>query len=223
MRSAFLEGHRELDRHMYVGSLYQFETNNLEHFACARCGASDRDRLSALYLRGRLVGGDVLHVAPSRPLNRWLTARPGVTVRTADLMMPGVDDVVDLCAMMEYDDGRFDAFVCSHVLEHVDDDHKAMSELRRVLKPGGFGIAMVPVDVSLTEVVEDPTIKDPGDRVRVFGQWDRVRLYSKAGFVDRLESAGFRVLQLGAGHFGVDVFERNAIHPRSVLYVVERT
>lgn len=220
-RSGLLEGCRELDRHGYVHSFFQFETFNMEHYACNRCGATDRDRLYALYMRDRLFGGDVLHIAPSGPLDAWLRRQPGVTVRTADLLVGGVDDKIDICNMPEYVDGRFDAFICSHVLEHVDDDQAAMAELRRILKPGGWGITMVPIDLSLAEVVEDWSITDPSGRTRMFGQYDHVRLYSKAGFVERLESVGFRVLQLGIDHFGADTFERHGLHPRSVLYVVE--
>ncbi len=36
-----------------------------------------------------------------------------------------------------YDSNTFDVILCSHVLEHVPDDDKAMRELYRVLKPNG--------------------------------------------------------------------------------------
>ncbi len=39
-----------------------------------------------------------------------------------------------------YDSNTFDVILCSHVLEHVLDDDKAMRELYRVLKPNGWGI-----------------------------------------------------------------------------------
>jgi len=190
------------------------------------CDASDRDRLYALYFQKVMAHHDtpetVLDIAPKTSLTRFLKRRANVVVRTADLFMDGVDDKVDVTDMHVYSDGQFDVFICSHVLEHVDDDRAAMRELFRVLKPGGWGIAMVPIALGLTEIHEDPSLKDTASRWKYFGQGDHVRMYSKSGFVERLTSVGFSVDQLGASFFGDDAFARHAIHPRSVLYVVRK-
>ena len=95
-------------------------------------------------------------------------------------------DITDL----PFDDSRFDAIYCSHVLEHVPDDRKAMSELRRVLRPGGWAILQVPIKGIVT--FEDPAVTTPEDRERVFGQSDHVRIYG-LDFKDRLEEVGFKV------------------------------
>ncbi|MBK6634354.1 MAG: class I SAM-dependent methyltransferase [Chitinophagaceae bacterium] len=84
--------------------------------------------------------------------------------------MEGVDDKLDLQDLHLYKDHSFDVFVCSHILEHVDDDIKAMKELYRILKPGGWGIAMVPIIESVTETHEDPSIKEENLRLKYFGQ-----------------------------------------------------
>lgn len=67
----------------------------------------------------------------------------------------------------------FDAVVANHVLEHIPEDRKAMSEILRVLKPGGWAILQVSIEGE--ETFEAPTITDPAVRERLFGQHDHVR------------------------------------------------
>lgn len=218
---------RELDKHQYIHSIFQVETLNIEYYSCTECGASDRDRLYALYFQKRLRDTSnklfyVLDIAPTVAMNRFLKACGSLSVRTADLYMQGVDDKVDLTRMDIYPDERFDVFVCSHVLEHIHDDVAAMKELHRVLKTGGWGIVMVPINLGLKEIYEDNTITDKAGRWRHFGQDDHLRMYSKEGFIGRLKSVGFTVQQYGISWFGSDVFDRHGIHPRSVLYIVTK-
>ena len=89
--------------------------------------------------------------------------------------MPNVDDKIDVTNMTWSADGQFDAFVCSRVLEHVDDDIAAMKELHRVLKKGGWGIAMVPIHLGLQSVLHDPSTADDATRWKYFGQSDHVQ------------------------------------------------
>jgi ubiquinone/menaquinone biosynthesis C-methylase UbiE len=133
--------------------------------------------------------------------------------------MEGVDFVVDVTQMDEIPSNSYDMFICSHVLEHVDDDRKALSELFRILKPGGRGILMVPIVLKLEEIDEDPAITDEATRWRRFGQYDHVRLYSKAGFTQRIQDAGFTLHAHGVEYFGQDVFVECGISPKSVLYI----
>ena len=111
-------------------------------------------------------------------------------------------------------------FVCSHVLEHIPDDRKAMRELHRILKPDGFGIVMVPLVHGVDETHEDPAIDTIALRWKYFGLGDHVRQYGKRDFLARLASAGFAVDPLGIDHFGRQVFRRAGIAEDSVLYVV---
>ena len=67
-----------------------------------------------------------------------------------------------------------------------------MSEFFRVLRPGGWAILQVPVDSARSETFEDPSIDDPAERLRLFGQEDHVRIYG-GDYVDRLREAGFTV------------------------------
>jgi SAM-dependent methyltransferase len=216
---------RELDKHEHIHSLFQWETCNLEHYSCSRCGASDRDRLYALHLSAELSDGHerrLLDIAPSAPLTAFLKGFPHVKVRTADLNMPHADDKVDVTNMNIYADHEFDVFICSHVLEHVPDDAKAIRELYRILKPGGWGIAMVPIFLGISRDYEDPGITDVAGRWKHYGKDDHLRVYSRNGFVERLQAAGFDVQQLGASHFGAHRFRDAGIHPRSVLYIARK-
>ena len=202
------------------------ETMNRRRYSCSHCQAADRDRLYALYFRDYVRGGgslrSVLDIAPRPGLTRFLKASGVKTYRSADMIAHDADDRVDIQNMSVYADGQFQIFVCSHVLEHVADDIAAMRELHRVLAPDGWGICMVPINLSLSEVYEDASIVDEAGRWKHFGQNDHVRSYSKKGFVERLESAGFAVEQYGIAHFGREAFRQHGIHPRSVLYVVRK-
>lgn len=219
--------YEKLDQFGCIFSPFQCETINLLHYSCPVCGGSDRERLYSLYFQKEIpVVQDnfkLLDIAPSGSLANFIKNKySNINYRSADLMMTGVDDVIDITQMHLYEDNSFDFFICSHVLEHVSDDKKAMSELYRVLKPEGKGIAMVPIMLSLDEDYENPEIITPEGRWKHFGQDDHVRMYSKSGFINKLRSTGFLVHQLDLSFFGSEAFEKYGIHPRSVLYIVEK-
>ena len=213
----------QLRKYHYIHSIYKKETLNLKHYLCSHCNCTDRDRLYALYIEKIETGNiKILDIAPSKPLSAYLKSNTNFIVRTADLFMADADDKVDITDMRIYKDESFDAFICSHVLEHIEDDLKAMKELYRILNQGGWGIAMVPIDLALKEIYEDYSIKDEAGRWKHFGQHDHVRMYSKKGFIERLESVGFKVRQLDISFFGAEAFSKSGIHPRSILYVVNK-
>jgi len=133
----------------------------------------------------------LLHFAPEWCLESRLRQRAGLRYTTADLD-PTVGELQLDITDMALPDGSFDAILCSHVLEHVEDDGAAMRELRRVLTPGGWAIVMVPLDVNRAHTYEDPSITEPADREREFLQFDHLRLYAP-DIADRLESAGLEV------------------------------
>lgn len=209
-------------------SVYEYETLNVENFICPICGASDKARLYALFVKEKFKKSKVeerlklVHFAPEMGLQQFLRWDRRISYRSADLEREGVDDQVDLANMSIYSDLSLDAFICSHILEHIEDDQKAISELYRVLKSGGWGVIMVPILLTIKNTYEDLTKKTPEERLKHFGLEDHVRVYAKQDFIDRLITAGFHVLQLGVEHFGVDVFERCGLLKTSVLYVVEK-
>jgi dTDP-4-amino-4,6-dideoxygalactose transaminase/SAM-dependent methyltransferase len=220
---------RQLALHGSDLQISDFETCNSEAYQCPHCGGTDRDRLYALYLARALPKSvaaqenfKLLDIAPSAPLSNFIRRKFSICYRTADRFMKNVDDRVDITAMDLYAAGSFDAFICSHVLEHVEDDLKAIHELSRVLKPGGWGITMVPINVTLQDIRENPSYTTEAERWKHFGQGDHVRVYSRDGFVARLQKAGFVVRQFRQGNFENENFQRYGLSPTSVLYVVEK-
>jgi predicted SAM-dependent methyltransferase len=164
---------------------------------------------------------DIVDFAPAPSLQKYLKSNSKINYRSADLYMEGVDDTVDITNMKSYRDDRFDFFVCSHILEHVD-DNKALKELYRILKPGGSGILMTPIIDDDTVFDEDLTVTDIQERWRRFAQDDHVRLYSKSKFLERVRYAGFETMQLGYRDLGLLNFLRYGISLKSVLYIVSK-
>ncbi len=219
----------DLKKHAFDMELFaQAETLNLQQFACPYCRANDRTRLYALFIGAQAKGIGhgtklrMLDIAPAKTLRQLIRNLGCFDYRSADLLRTDVDDRVDITDMKPYADNSFDCFICSHVLEHVPDDRRAMRELFRVLKPGGWGIAMAPIVLSLRATIEDANLSDPAQRVRRFGQADHLRLYERSDFIDRLAQAGFNVSGLGYTHFGGDVFEKHGILQQSVLYICRK-
>jgi predicted SAM-dependent methyltransferase len=163
------------------------------------CGALERHRLVWLYLKERtdLFDGKprkMLHVAPEAVFKQLFARLLGEGYLTADLNDPAAMVKMDITEI-GYPVNSFDVVYCSHVLEHVPDDRKAMREFHRVLKPGGWAMLLVPIVAGETQ--EDMSITDPAERARVYGQADHVRNYG-ADFIDRLEEAGFAVTMTDA-------------------------
>ena len=166
-----------------------------ERVVCPGCGSRERHRASWLFLEERpdlLAGADsLLHFAPEAYVRDRLAATTGLRYITADLV-PGRGDLPLDLTDLKLPDAAFGAVLCSHVLEHVPDDRRAMRELHRILRPGGWAIVMVPLDLRLESTYEDPSITDPEGRVKAFLQFDHVRLYAPDIAV-RLSDAGFWV------------------------------
>ena len=110
---------------------------------------------------------------------------------TADLESPLATEHFDVQSI-PMKEGSVDVIICNHLLEHVDDDRLAMRELHRVLRPGGWGILLVPEDRTMAKTYEDNSITDPKERTRLFGQYDHRRVYGR-DYDDRLREAGFEV------------------------------
>jgi predicted SAM-dependent methyltransferase len=133
----------------------------------------------------------VLHFAPEQCFLKRFRSLKHLDYTTTDLESPLADVKADICDL-PFKDDEFDIILCNHVLEHIPDDTKAMQELYRILKPGGFGIFQIPQDLSREMTFEDNSITDPKERAKIFGQYDHVRVYGRDYF-DKLRSIGFQV------------------------------
>ncbi|PID68457.1 MAG: SAM-dependent methyltransferase [Flavobacteriia bacterium] len=134
----------------------------------------------------------VLHIAPEQAFYRRFKRQKNLDYTTSDLSSPLADVKADI-TNLPFESNSFDVIFCNHVLEHIPDDAKAMQELYRVMKNGGWGIFQVPQDLSRAKTYEDFSITDPKERAKHFGQYDHVRVYGRDYF-ERLSAAGFEVI-----------------------------
>ena len=133
----------------------------------------------------------VLHIAPEQSFIKRFRSMKNLEYITSDIESPLADVKADICDL-PFGDDTFDIVFCNHVLEHIPDDHKAMSELFRVMKPGGWGIFQVPISYQRDVTYEDPTVTSKEERKEKFGQYDHVRVYG-LDYYRRLEDVGFIV------------------------------
>lgn len=155
----------------------------------------ERHRLLWLYLKNETgfftKPLKVLHMAPEQCFLSLFKKMKHLDYTTADLYSPIVDVKADILNL-PFEENQFDIILCNHVLEHIEDDARAMKELFRVMKSGGMGIFQIPQDITRETSYEDDTIQTPEDRAKHFGQYDHVRIYGRDYF-DRLRAAGFKV------------------------------
>ena len=154
----------------------------------------ERHRLLWLYLKNETdfftTRKKVLHMAPEQCfLNRFKNLKHEYI--TADLNSPIADVKADITDL-PFEENTFDIIFCNHVLEHIQDDTKAMKELYRVMKKGGMGVFQIPQDLNRETTFEDNSITDKKERAKIFGQYDHVRIYGLDYFT-KLRSIGFKV------------------------------
>ena len=172
---------------------------------CPNCHSLERHRMHYHYMfhQTNLLNGQslkMLHVAPEIILYNKFIANNAIDYVPCAKFGPGFSDqydyppktvdvdITEICFI----DNEFDVIYCSHVLEHIPNDRKAMEEFYRVLKPGGWSLLQVPLDINLDKTYEDFSIINTAERKKAFGQWDHVRVYGK-DYKDRLTEAGFEV------------------------------
>jgi SAM-dependent methyltransferase len=169
---------------------------------CPACGSLERHRLLWLYLeKNHFFSSQHLSVLDIAPLPYWemrMRRLKNLQYVSTDLASPHVMLRADLMHI-PFRDGRFDGLLCSHVLEHVTDDRRALRELFRVLKTGGWAIIQSPVDPGRERTYEDPAVQCPEERARLFGQSDHLRVYG-LDYAARIEKAGFQVRMDGFFH-----------------------
>jgi SAM-dependent methyltransferase len=165
---------------------------------CLSCGALERHRLTWVFLEKKTdlfesKNKKMLHVAPEYIFMKKFSRVLGDGYTTADLTSSRAMLRMDV-SNIPFPDDYFDVIYCSHVLEHVFDDRKAIREFFRVLKEEGWAVLLVPV--TLEETSEDVSDMEPRERLIRFGQEDHYRQYGR-DFPERLREAGFEVKEIG--------------------------
>ena len=175
-----------------------------ENALCPNCLSLERHRLLWLWLlresdigRGAMALPKMLHIAPEVALMRKfkkMYANNAERYVTADLESPLADIHFDV-QQIPLEDESFDCVICNHIMEHVEDDRKALKELYRIMRRGGWGVILSPVELEREKTFEDDTITDRAERTRIFGQYDHRRIYGR-DYAERLREAGFEVYDI---------------------------
>jgi len=174
---------------------------------CPNCGSMERHRLAFLVAEKcvTLDYSNVIHVAPEKELSKWLQSKSG-NYLSIDLYADAMAkmDLTDL----ELDDDSQSLIWASHVLEHIVDDGKAISEIYRVLAPKG--IAFIQVPIWRVNTFEDFSKTSQQERLESFYQGSHVRLYG-LDIMQRFQQVGFAPELYRAQDFGPEVLLRNGL------------
>ncbi|WP_179022479.1 class I SAM-dependent methyltransferase [Winogradskyella forsetii] len=214
---------RKLVSLKYKGDKYQCNICdfNLNRFVnlddhdllCPNCGSRSRTRrLHKLLKEAKTLKGKVLHFSPPRSLSERFKKIEDIAYYSSDYENEFIADYSYNITAIDCESNFFDLIICYHVLEHINEDLKAMSELYRVLKPNGICYIQTPFKTG--NIYEDTSITSKDARKIAFGQADHVRIYSIKGLQNRLESVGFEV---EIRSFENHVSETFGLQPETVL------
>jgi SAM-dependent methyltransferase len=194
-----------------------------KNFGCMYCGAHDRERhlflfFDRLKLWDRMRGASVLHFAPEANLRRRIGEQAPVRYVGADLR-PQSPDVrrIDATAI-PFPDASFDFLIANHVLEHIPDYRRALSEFHRVLKPGGRAVLQTPYSRLLAANFEDAGIRSGELRRFFYSEPDHVRIFAESQLMEGIRNAGFRLdIRRHRGLFSDRESSRYGVNPKEDL------
>lgn len=176
------------DKHHIIGGGYR------QDVICPCCGAGDRERWLYYVLTNILKitehAGRILHFAPEKNVSLILSKNTKIDYYTGDIRVGAAMHVTDITDI-QYKDGVFDYVISNHVMEHIINEEKAVSEIMRVLKPTGKWILSFPVCMEF-KTYEDASIVTDEQRLKAYGQKDHVRLYGN-DFKEKFEKYGLKL------------------------------
>jgi O-antigen/teichoic acid export membrane protein len=170
--------------------------SDIDNYECPACCCHDRERHLFLYLQAsgllsQLGDMRILHIAPERQLRQLIAATAPREYVLGDLY-PAQPDIRRIDLMdVDFPSASFDLVIANHVLEHVADDLRALTEILRVLRPGGHAILQTPYASRLATKFEDASITTDAERLQAYGQEDHCRLYG-ADFIEFVAAVGLR-------------------------------
>jgi len=107
--------------------LFERYTPAPRHIADIGCGSGEiTARLAQHYPRAEIVGVDILPGSIAHAHERLVHLGPRVHVRQGDVFA------------LELGDGEFDLVVCRHLIQAIPQPAKALAELVRICRPGGW-------------------------------------------------------------------------------------
>lgn len=187
---------------------------------CPNCLSLERHRMIWHFLKQKTdffnTRYKMLHIAPEYSFIKRIEKLSNIDYITADIESPLAKVKLDILNI-PFEDNSFNVILCNHVLEHIKDDIRAMKEVYRVLKPGGWAILQSCIDTNLKTTYEDFSITSPKERQKHFRQADHLRVYGQ-DYKERLEKAGFtvKVIDLYEGN------ERYGFAKNDYLYYCEK-
>lgn len=202
-----------------------FENDNWHNgVVCPKCKIKVRHRLLVATLKNYsdhkelcfeniVYNKSIIHFSPELAISNYINKLAKEFIK-ADLTRNDCIKV-DMLDMSIFTDNRFDLAIACDILEHVNDDIKAMKELYRIIKPDGYVILSVPQLDPPAITDEDPTITDEKIRNERFGQKDHVRIYGD-DFPLRLESVGFEVTIIDENNFSPETALNYGLKPLSL-------
>ncbi|MBI9039310.1 MAG: glycosyltransferase [Bacteroidales bacterium] len=195
---------------------------------CPRCFSIDRERLVYLFLKEKheeifSKKLKLLHISPEASLKSFFNSLTNIDYiigrNYRDNYYYRNERIQMNLFNLHYPDNEFDIIVCNHVLEHVKDDELAMSELNRILKPGGFAILQVPYSNSIDETIDDEFLILPEHKEKYFPKFEKVRIYAK-DYPEKLKQAGFTVERFNPANEKTEIdISKYALNPEEDLFV----
>ncbi len=195
------------------GELIDHYTDNA---ICPRCGSDIRHRFSFNFLKDNtkifISRIKLLHFAPETYLSAYLRKQSNIEYVCCDIdpaQFPGSIKVN--ITNIQFFDASFDAIICIHVLEHIQNDIKAIGELYRILRPGGWALIAIPVYGDTTFELYD---LDYDGRETMYGTGEHMRM-NGLDFTDKLTAAGFSVSVVSFDDVLGNYMDRNIVTPHT--------